>query len=129
VRTSRIAAGSRNAWYVEILGTRGGARYSTSSPNRFELLEYQGGAEQSWRTIEAGYETAYPTITGPIFEFGFNDALLQMWAAYVAELLDATRAPETARCLTLDEAVAAHALFDAALVSQRQSATIDVSTS
>ena len=126
LRTSRIAAGSRNAWYVEILGTRGGARYSTASPNRFELLEYQGGAEQSWRTIEAGYETAFPTITGPIFEFGFNDALPQMWAAYVTELLDAACAPATARCLTLNEAVAAHALFDAALASQRHGTVIDV---
>ena len=32
------------------------------------------------------FTSAYPTITGEIFEFGFTDAILQMWAAFCDEL-------------------------------------------
>ena len=34
----------------------------------------------SQRLLDLGYTSAYPTITGGIFEFGMPDALLQMWA-------------------------------------------------
>ena len=30
-----------------------------------------------------GQETAFKSITGGIFEFGFSDAILQVWAGYV----------------------------------------------
>ena len=36
------------------------------------------GGEQIWGEAETGHDTAYKTITGPIFEFGFPDAILQM---------------------------------------------------
>jgi predicted dehydrogenase len=128
LRTSRIAAGSRNDGYIDVMGLRGAARYSTASPNRLELYEHTpGAAERGWCAVEVGSETTYPTITGRIFEFGFNDALLQMWAAFLSELLDGpTVAPPAARCLTMDEAVQAHAIFAAALESQRRGATVEI---
>jgi hypothetical protein len=51
-------------------------------------------------------------VSGAIFEFGFADALLQMWASYLAE-----RAGELQgrfATATVAEAVEAHRVFDAA---------------
>jgi predicted dehydrogenase len=54
-------------------------------------------------------------VTGGIFEFGFSDAVLQMWAAFLAER--AGTLGDAFPCVTPAEAVAAHRLFDAALRS------------
>ena len=35
--------------------------------------------------LDLGSQSAYPTITGSIFEFGFSDGVLQMWAAFLDE--------------------------------------------
>src|SRR5690606_21450097 len=86
LRTHRIAPGEKNTWVIEIDGMSASARFSTRDPKRLELLTYSGGSEQVWQAIQCGYETAYPTITGGIFEFGFGDAILQMWAAFMHEL-------------------------------------------
>ena len=50
-----------------------------------------------------------------IFEPGFPDCFLQMWAAYAAERAGALG--ERLGCVTPDEAVASHRLFAAALQS------------
>ena len=52
---------------------------------RLELLNYTGG-EQVWGQIDVGYDTPFKTITAGIFEFGFCDAILQMWASFLYEL-------------------------------------------
>ena len=125
LRTARIAPGEKNTWYLEILGTKASARFSTANPKVLELLEYSGG-EQSWRSIQTGSETAYPTITGPIFEFGFTDAILQMWAAFVHELTTRSVPSRFAGCVTPDEVAVTHRLFTAALESQRSGSTVAV---
>ena len=54
--------------------------------------------------------------TNQNFEFGFPDALLQMWAAVLAEregILD-----DRFACATIAEALGAHRIFNAALASQ-----------
>ena len=33
-----------------------------------------------------GHDQPFTAITGGIFEFGFSDAILQMWAAFLDEL-------------------------------------------
>ena len=60
-----------------------------------------------FKTVKAGnanmflsplFAEAFATITGPIFEFGFSDAILQMWAAFCDELVhgkDGMRQPLT----------------------------------
>ena len=58
---------------------------------------------------------AFPAVTGPIFESGFPDGFLQMWAAYIAERAGELR--DRFGCATPGEALAAHRLFDAALRS------------
>lgn len=123
LKTQRIAPGERNNWYVEVLGTGASARFSTRNPRRLELLEYRGG-EQCWQQVEMGQETAFKTITGPIFEFGFSDAILQMWAAFVYELTGGERYKPFAGCVTPEEVGLSHELFTAALESQRRSEVI-----
>ena len=59
-----------------------------------------------------------PEHHGAIFEFGFADALQQMWAAFLDELAhgrDGMRQPF--RCVTPEEAAYTHDLFTAALRS------------
>ena len=86
LKMQRIAPGQKNTWYLEILGTAASVRFSTRDPKRLELLEYTGG-EPVWGHLQTGHETAFKTITGPIFEFGFADSILQMWAAFLHELV------------------------------------------
>jgi hypothetical protein len=67
---------------------------------------------------------AFPTITGGIFEAGFSDCFLQMWAAYVAEREGSLNG--RFGCVTPDEAVASHELFAAALQSHRERRAISL---
>ncbi|MEI8198089.1 MAG: gfo/Idh/MocA family oxidoreductase, partial [Phycisphaerae bacterium] len=123
LKMQRIAPGERNSWYLSIKGTKACARFSTAQPKTLEVLNYAGG-EQVWGHAQVGYEPAFPTITGGIFEFGFTDAILQMWAAFVCEL--AGHAPPTrfAGCVTPAETARSHRLFTAALESQRTAGTV-----
>jgi predicted dehydrogenase len=118
LKMQRIAPGQKNTWYLEILGTKASARFSTREPKRLEWLEYAGG-EQTWGWVETGHETAFQTITGPIFEFGFPDSILQMWAAFLHELVEGRAPGRFAACASLEEAALSHRLFTAALASQK----------
>jgi predicted dehydrogenase len=115
LETKRIAPGETNTWYLEVYGMDGSARFSTKEPKTFWTFEKSG--DQFWKKTDLGYQTAFPTITGPIFEFGFPDCFLQMWAAYAAER--AGKLNNRFGCVTPAEAVASHELFAAALESQR----------
>jgi predicted dehydrogenase len=125
MKTQRIAPGEKNTWYMEILGTKSSARFSTRNPRRLELLEYRGG-EQSWQQVDMGQETAFKTISGEIFEFGFSDAILQMWAAFVYELVNGERRKLFAGCVTPEETALSHELFTAALESHRRGQVISL---
>jgi hypothetical protein len=90
-------------------------------------MTYEAGSTQEWRVRDLGSQSAYPTITGAIFEFGFPDAILQMWAAFLDELAhgrDGMRQPF--HCVTPEEAAATHRLFTAALESQREGSVAEV---
>jgi predicted dehydrogenase len=115
LETKRLAPGETNTWWVEVLGTEGGIRYSTKEPKT--LWTFQRGKEQLWQRTDLGYQMPFATITGGIFEPGFPDCFLQMWAAYAAERGGAlgTRFG----CVTPDEAVSSHKLFAAALQSHK----------
>jgi len=118
LKMQRIAPGQKNTWFIEILGTKTSARFSTRDPKRLEWLEYSGG-EQVWGHVETGHETAFQTITGPIFEFGFPDSILQMWAAFLHELVHRKPPKRFAGCVTPAEVLLSHRLFTAALASQK----------
>ncbi len=125
LKMQRIAPGEKNTWRIEVLGTRGCARFSTKNPKLLELLEYRGG-EQVWQQVDMGYETAFPTITGGIFEFGFTDAIQQMWAAFMFELENKRPIKKFAGCVTPEETALSHKLFTAALQSQAEAKVVQV---
>ena len=114
----RIAPGEMNTWSLEIDGTELSARFSTKQPNTLLTLPFEPGRPQAWRAEDLGYASVYPAITGGIFEFGFSDAILQMWAAYCDELVNGPSMIGTFPCARPEEAAQTHALFEAALESQ-----------
>jgi len=120
--TKRLAPGATNTWSIEILGTDGGARFSTAEPKSF--WHFERNKEQTWGRTDLGFQAAFPTITGGIFEPGFPDCFLQMWAAYVAERAGVLG--DRLGCVTPDEAVRSHELFAAALESHRTRAAVAV---
>lgn len=116
----RMAPTETNTWYIEILGTERGARYSTKEPKT--LWIFRRGKEQWWEKTDLGFSTPFRTITGGIFEPGFPDILLQMWAAFLAEragLLEGRFG-----CATPDEAIISHELWAAALTSHQHQQVI-----
>jgi predicted dehydrogenase len=122
IKTQRIAPGHKNTWYLEILGTKASARWSSKQINTIEVLEYTGG-EQAWQVIDMGHEMAFKSITGGIFEAGFSDSILQMWAAFLHELVTGSPLSKYAGCVTPAEVAYSHSLFTAALKSQAQGTT------
>src|SRR5690606_7678480 len=78
----RLAPGETNSWYIEVLGTEGGVRYNTKDTKA--LWTFERGKEQVWKRTDLGFQVAFPTITGGIFEPGFADCFMQMLAAYFA---------------------------------------------
>jgi predicted dehydrogenase len=119
----RMAPGATNSWSIEVLGTDGGARFSTAEPK--SLWTFERSKDQVWSRIDLGFQTPIPTITGGIFEPGFPDILLQMWGAFALER--AGQLGDRFGCATPDEAVASHELFTAALDSQRLHQAIPLS--
>lgn len=111
----RMAPGETNTWIFELLGTDGGVRYSTKEPKT--LWRYRRDKEQWWEKTDLGFATPFKTITGGIFEPGFPDLLMQMWAAFFTER--AGLLGDRFGCATPDEAVAQHEIWEAALASNR----------
>jgi predicted dehydrogenase len=127
IETKRIAPGEKNTWTIEVDGTDGSIAYSTKLPKTLRTMAYAPGAEQEWRVTDLGSESAYPTITGAIFEFGFSDAVLQMWAAFCDELAHGRDGmAQPFHCATPEEAAATHRLFTAALRSHEERAVVPV---
>lgn len=117
----RLAPGETNTWYIEVLGTEGGIKYSTKDTKG--LWIFKPGKEQAWQRVEVGFGgLPFPTITGGIFEPGFPDCFMQMLAAYVAE-----RAGELngrLGCVAPAEAVESHKVFAAALASNQNKSVV-----
>jgi predicted dehydrogenase len=114
LRTHRIAPGHLNTWRISALGMDGGVSFSTAEPKAVHRFQVREG-RQVWERLELGSQSVFPTITGGIFEFGFADAVLQMWAAFLAERegsLDGRFG-----CATPAEALDSHRIFAAALRS------------
>jgi predicted dehydrogenase len=126
LKTQRISPGQRNTWYLEILGTKTSARWSTLDPKRLDVLHYTPGGEQNWQRLQVAFDPAYKTITGPNFEFGFTDSMLQMWAAFLHEMTNGKPIKPFAGLPTPEETAVSHRLFTAALRSQAKRAVAAV---
>lgn len=118
----RMAPTETNTWEIEILGTDSGVRYSTKEPKT--LWRYHRNQEQWWAKTDLGFSTPFKTITGGIFEPGFPDLLMQMWAAFLAER--AGLLGDRFGCATPDEAVAHHEIWEAALKSHESNQVVPV---
>lgn len=119
----RIAPGHSNTWFLNVVGTEGAVEFSTKNPKELRTLQ-RGSRHQAWEHADVPYASVYPTITGNIFEFGFSDAILQMWAAFLHEVGGAP--PERWGCITPVETAVTHEVFTAALQSQRQGTVVTV---
>jgi predicted dehydrogenase len=124
--TKRIAPGHANTWFIRIQGTSFSAEFSTKNPKQVVYLPYTQGQKQAWHVVDAPYKTAYGTITGGIFEFGFSDSILQMWAAFCDELTHGAGMRQPFHCVTPGEAADSHRVFTAALVSERTGQTVRI---
>lgn len=121
--TKRIAPGQTNTWWFEALGMDGGVRFSTRFPTTYERFA-MSGKQQIWQQIQPGNVSAWPVVSAAIFEFGFADALLQMWAAFFAERAGALG--DRFGTATPREALASHEVFDAALRSGRSGQVVSL---
>jgi predicted dehydrogenase len=119
----RIAPGHANTWFIRINGTKGSAEFTTKNPKQVAFLPYSPGGEQAWHSMDVPYKSAYETITGGIFEFGFSDSILQMWAAFCDELTNSDQMKQHFTCATPEEAESSHRLFTAALISGKTGKT------
>ena len=119
--TKRIAPGEKNTWEFEAIGMSGAVRFSTKNPKEVQIFGYVDlpgtGREQSWQRIDAGSGSVWPTVTGANFESGFSDAILQMWAAFLAEREGALG--EGFGTVRPEEAALTHRIFAAAIASHR----------
>jgi predicted dehydrogenase len=116
----RLAPAETNTWIFEALGTDRGVRFSTKEPKTF--WTYRRDREQWWEKTDLGFALPFRTITGAIFEPGFPDVLMQMWAAFLTER--AGLLGGRFGCATPDEAVAQHEWWAAALASQRDQSVV-----
>jgi predicted dehydrogenase len=124
--TKRIAPAQKNTWEFEAIGLDGGVRFSTKNPKSVEVFAVRdipgGGREQVWQQIDVGSQSVWPTVTGPIFESGFSDTILQMWAAFLAErhgsLGDRFGAARP------EEAALTHAIYRAAIQSHEEARAV-----
>jgi predicted dehydrogenase len=107
---------------VEVIGTEGGAKYSTKEPKT--LWTFRRDGDQLWCRTELGHQMAFPTVTGGIFEAGFPDCFLQMCAAFAAER--AGMLGDRLRCVTPEDAVLSHQVFAAALRSHARRQVVEI---
>jgi predicted dehydrogenase len=123
LETKRMAPGATNNWFIEVYGLQASARFSTAEPKSFWYCENRG-KEQAWSRLDLGFTPIVPAITGGIFEFGFPDAIQQMWAVFLQELDGGKPAFAT---VTPEETRLSHALQTAALASHRNRSVEKVS--
>ncbi len=119
----RMAPGCTNTVEYEIYGMDLSAKFSTDDPNAIHFTK-NDGREQAWSRLVVGNKPVFPVITGGIFEFGFSDSLLQMFAAFVSELRGL---PCPFACFTPDEAALSHRVLTAALLAQKERRCVSIS--
>ena len=113
----RMSPGDTNNWFFEIYGMDNAAKFTSLKPDVFTYT-HTWGKEQAWADIHIGYKPLFPTISGGIFEFGFTDAILQMWASFMSDL---DGRDVSFKCVTPEETGLSHRLLTAALLSHETS--------
>ena len=119
--TKRIDPGQKNTWTLRATGLSGGVEFTTRYPKTLRVMKVDEG-EQVWQEVEMGSQSTFPTITGGIFETGFSDAILQMWASFLAER--AGHLGDRFGCVTPHEALTSHRVWTAALQSAQHNTAV-----
>jgi predicted dehydrogenase len=120
LHTKRIAPSETNTWFIKVLGMKRSMEFSSKYPKTLKILDYNGGV-QAWQHIDLGYTPPYPTITGNIFEFGFSDSLLQMFAAFCDEAVNGRKGmKQPFYCATPEEAAESHRIFTESLAYHKR---------
>ena len=122
LETKRMSPGSTDEWFIEVYGLECSAKFNSNDPNGFHYTQ-AWGKEQAWCRVNMGYKPMTPTITGSIFEFGFTDAILQMWAAFIQEI-EGKEVPFG--CFTPEETELSHKLNTAALRSWKEGRAVEI---
>lgn len=120
--TKRMQPSATDDWYIEVYGMDMSVKFSTTDPNCFYFTEAIG-SEQAWARLNVGYKPQFKTATGGIFEFGFTDAILQMWASFIYEI---EGRDVSFGCFRPEETVISHKLQTAALRSEKEQAVISL---
>ena len=123
IDTKRICPGATDSWSIQVDGMDASFRFSTDDPNAFYYLEPYG-REQAWCRVDIGSRPMIPTVTGSIFQFGFTDSILQMWATFCCEV-SGIEVPFG--CLRPEETALSHVLQTAALISHRENRAVKLS--
>ncbi|HEX8037387.1 MAG TPA: Gfo/Idh/MocA family oxidoreductase [Ktedonobacterales bacterium] len=92
VTMKRIAPGHQSSMFLRVLGTACSAEFTTRYPKQVRYMPYTAGGEQAWREVDVPFHSAYPTITGEIFEFGFTDAICRCGRRFVTSWRTGVRA-------------------------------------
>lgn len=121
--TKRLSPGSTNEWFLQVDGMKASAKFSTADSNAFYYTD-AWQKEQAWCRLVMGYKPMIPAVTGGIFEFGFSDAIQQMFAAFIAEL---DGQDVFFGCFRPEETRISHALQTTALLSQKMHCAIGMS--
>jgi predicted dehydrogenase len=124
VETKRMAPGATNNWFIEVYGTEGSARFSTHNPKAFDVLDTTDNI-QGWTRMDLGSQSAIPSITGGIFEFGFSDAFQQMVGVFMKEI-SGEKDSKVFRNVLPEETSLSHELFTAALISHKEGKMINL---
>jgi predicted dehydrogenase len=122
LEVKRVSPGDTDNWYLEVLGLEAGYRFSTKEPRT--LWVFRRDKEQWWQKTDLGMTPPFKVITPGITEFGFADCFQQMLAAFAAEWAGVL-GPRLG-CVTPDEAVASHELWESAQRSHQQRAVIEL---
>ena len=120
--TKRMQPGATDDWYIEVYGMDMSVKFSTTDPNCFYFTEAIG-SEQAWARLNVGNKPQFKTATGGIFEFGFVDAILQMWASFIYEI---EGRDVSFGCFKPEETIISHKLQTAALKSEKEQAVISL---
>jgi predicted dehydrogenase len=120
----RMKPGATNEWYIAVYGLERSAKFTTDDPNAFYYTD-SWGREQAWCRLGVGYQPIHPSITASIFEFGFTDAMLQMWYTFMLELVG--KKPEFG-CFTPEESKISHKILTAALQSYKEKRAVEIDT-
>jgi predicted dehydrogenase len=126
--TKRIDPGQKNTWEFEAIGLDGGVRFSTKNPKLVEIFTVTtvpgGGREQVWQQVDSGSQSVWPTVTGPNFESGFSDTILQMWAVFLAERHGSLG--DRFGAVRPEEAALTHAIYSAAILSHTDKRAVEL---